>query len=684
MPHQPNPAPSQTRISSASGRYSAQGQELRLDVEDDYEPFPQRMASGNFTHDRAGGVHWVVGALRPIDGYQNYWTGNICYTEPKVKDLLDTAVYIWLSVSAEPNGHTAHISFDVDPGNRVISLAHEPGRYRQVELVFAAEEGEEKVIEISDEWSIPKIFERAGFEVKATEVEEPVKRILAAKEHPRNRWSIKELHDAMQDYWDGHPSQAHRGIWVFFGSSYDLPTGGIAFDRSGPKFRQGCAIFSGGQPQDRFFTACHEIGHCLNLAHSDSAMRGAPGSEDWFESRAEPTAVGFMGSSDLPKDTRFRFSGHDQDNDPQKWGRDLGFLRHAPEPFVYPSEIRFLHRDSGSKGTGRSTYPALTLEVRVNRDVPRFEFMEPVTLELKLTNISVSRTTFANNPLAWSEDMTVIIQKNGEEAGQRFWPYVRYCQAPRKTRMELGPGKALYESLFVSAGVNRDGGWFISDPGTYTIQVALRLNGTDIPSEPLAVQVLPPYGDDAKGQEDLAGRFFSDEVGRMIAFHGSRFSDKGKRSLEEVRDRFNKRRVAVHADWALGKRVAYDDKRLHIDRDGDRQWLRIDIDESEPQEAYGRLWRALMDQPGIAVESFGHIDYRQCADFLSRWLCDEGDSGSAVKVQNALYDTMSTRQVRGCRILPSVLESIAATRDYVREHRKCPSPQMLVGRGETL
>jgi hypothetical protein len=111
--------------------------------------------------------------------------------------------------------------------------------------------------------SIPTVFGWAGFDVTATDVVEPVGRAGAAKEEPRDTWSDKELHDAMQDYWNAHRSDAHHGIWVFFCSSHDFDLGGTMFDlltHVSPRLRYSAAAAEA--------KACHEIRHCFNLAHS--------------------------------------------------------------------------------------------------------------------------------------------------------------------------------------------------------------------------------------------------------------------------------------------------------------------------------------------------------------------------------------------------------------------------------
>src|SRR3712207_4162488 len=122
----------------------------------------------------------------------------------------------------------------------------------------------------------------------------------------------------------------------------------------------------------------------------------------------------------------------------------------------------------------------LKLELRANRLAPVFEFMEPVRLELKLTNTSSQPQLVDENLLSQTDSMVVILKKDRRPA-RRFVPYAQYCW--RSETKALLPGESLYAPLFVSAGQN---GWDVAEPGRYTAQVALHTEDQqDLVSNPL-------------------------------------------------------------------------------------------------------------------------------------------------------------------------------------------------------
>ena len=65
---------------------------------------------------------------------------------------------------------------------------------------------------------------------------------------------------------------------------------------------------------------------------------------------------------------------------------------------------------------------------------------------------------------------------------------------------------------------------------------------------------------------------------------------------------------------------------------------------------------ALISPRAVAAESFGHIDYKWYVDQFVAFLARKGKITEAIRSQEVLYDTLSTRVVQGRPILSDVLE----------------------------
>src|SRR6185312_10196008 len=111
-----------------------------------------------------------------------------------------------------------------------------------------------------------------------------------------------------------------------------------------------------------------------------------------------------------------------------------------------------------------NTSGALELEARVHRE-PRYEFLEPVLVELRLKNTSSTACIVDANALT-GDGVAIIVQKNGSPP-QRWTPFSRRCAAPQPKVLE--PGEAIYAPVFLSASTS---GWLISEPGSYRIYAA--------------------------------------------------------------------------------------------------------------------------------------------------------------------------------------------------------------------
>jgi hypothetical protein len=658
-----------------------QREELRLDVDG---PYPQMVASGTVFRGLTTRVHWIAN-LAPNG--TNTWTGTIWYKDGDASVLPYTNVDITVVRSLFASQRRATLTLSgggVTP--RLRTFVYKSAYFHDAEFEFDTAAGvtagtsmqthahPNRPATLPDETlTIATAFNRAGFAVK-TSSEQTIIPLSGAGTNAR--WSDMEMHDAMQTYWSRFAATAQWSMWVFFAALHEQGTslGGVMFDDIGPNHRQGTAIFNesfianapvgDANPtawveRMKFWTACHEMGHSFNLAHSWQKQHPPSWGTPWIPLANEVEERSFMnypynvtgGQTAFFADFEYRFSDS-----------ELLFMRHAPARFVQMGNADWFD-DHGFRQANVSPEPPLQLEVRVNRSKPVFEFLEPVVLELKLKNISTQPQLVPANLLSSTEHMTVIVKKQGKPARQ-FGSFAQYCLQPATSA--LMPGNALYESLFVSAGRN---GWDVAEPGHYTVQIALHLEALDIVSAPLQLRVAPPRGYD---EEWVAQDFFSDDVGRILTFDGSRVLTKGLDTLRETTERLSDRRVTHHAQIALGNALARDYKVLDLGEgrseisavhaiQGD-----IKVERAHVEEARTELHAALLDNRDIAVESLGHIDYKWYADRFSDWLAAQGAPEEAMKVQTALYQTLSARKV-----LEGVLHDIAARRDsYERKRRK--------------
>lgn len=468
-----------------------------------------------------------------------------------------------------------------------------------------------------------------------------------------------EMHDAMQIYWSRYADTAQWSMWVLFASLHEWGTslGGIMFDDIGPNHRQGTAIFGdsfianppAGDPAPdawvrrmRFWTACHEMGHAFNLAHSWQKELGVP----WITLVNENEARSFMnypysvsgGETAFFSDFEYRFSDS-----------ELLFMRHAPESYVQMGNADWFDHH-GFKQANATASPAFRLQIRVNRGRPVFEFMEPVMLEMKLTNISQEIQLVAADLLNASHEMTVIIKKKGSPARQ-WSPYARKCTAP--SRQIIDSGKSIYNSILISAGLN---GWDIAEPGEYTIQTAIRIGEEDVVSNPLTIRVAPSRGYD---EEMVAQDFFSEDVGRVIAFNGSKFLSNANDTLHEIAERLPDKRVACHARLVLANPATRRYKLLNLSKE-----KRFETVGRDMNQAKNMLDSALFKDPQKSAETLGHILYKKSVDKYSRTLFDEGEFEAAAQRQE---DMLSVLQSRG--VLDSVLKQVEIARTNYIERK---------------
>jgi len=632
--------------------------ELRLDVDGRY---PQMTASGTL-FGGIGQVHHWIARLTGVG--RNHWTGTIWYKDPSPSAFAYANVEIVVTGPPLRGNTSAHVTFSGGGAPVVTQVFNYVSPYfHQVEFEYDCAQGATPVTSVDtgahptrpatlpiETLTIETVYRRSGFDTSLSTGGNIVPLSLAGT---NGTWSNQEMHDAMQVYWSHFAAKAQWAAWVFFAALHDMGTslGGIMFDDIGPQQRQGTAIFENsfiaqapaGDPQPaawvqrmRYWTAVHEIGHTFNLAHSWQESLGNP----WIPLADEPGAFSFMNypyrvppgpQNVFFQNFAFRFSD-----------KELLFMRHAPFRFVEQGNALWFDHH-GFEGAGSQPGSNFALELRTHRTDARFEFLEPVMVEVKLTNVSGDPALIPDNVMSTGDRMTIVVKRDGEPARLHL-PYARYCF--REHRAVLEAGDSRYEQLFLGAGRRA---WNLSTPGSYTIQIALHLDGEDLVSNPLRLQIRPPRSFE---EEHIAQDFFTDDVGRTLAFDGTNVFDRANNVLAEVVNRLPDRAVAAHARIALGTKLMRNQKQLSLKgaagpaTSAGRAGGKIVEVNGDPSQAKQQLEDALLKAPEKAAETLGHIDYHDYVDSFAQFLAKEGDRPSSAQVMNVLHDTLEARSVR--------------------------------------
>jgi len=630
-----------------SGVYANEKGKLRLDVDG---PFNQHSASG-WTDE----CHWAAVGLDEPE--HDCWKGKVAFTSSK--DVIPEEGAVTIRLKGNPGSRTANVDLENTPLNSFSSLPFKSEYFHQVTLNFctAFKNSPDDYIPIIE--GVTQVFEKARIKVERTGPE-----IIPVDNGAGHRWTDSQLNDKMKEFYERNGSDPGIwSIWVLFASRHEGDRlSGLMFDAIDSPYRQGCAVFEGlirengkGQfaPEEEeeeeivksiIQITCHEIGHCFNLAHSEDPMMGFPQINKWIKWKAEKNLSFMRGewNSVNPSEFKFRFSGYDE----KSKGRDMLFLRHAPESWVQPggpSENLFKDKVAAFRvpRMNRSAKKNFEFILRRHRNEakPILAFMEPLSLELKFTNVSNEPKKIDAHLLESADKMIVTIKKD-KQASQLFRPYVRFCfnqkmkkleGKPLKERADITPKHIMYQPLFVSAGPgglsSGPGGkykWYIADPGDYKLQVVLHVNGTLIPSNELVIHVKQPS---TKTEETVAQDFFSHDVGRIIALDGSPVdTDGGNRALRLVTKKLPGHPATIHALVALGV-------------------PRLNAAMETREKALSDMKTALLGMNEVAPESLGYIDYSYYMGHLIDSYVQHNRKEDADSVQEVLLNAAKRRNL---------------------------------------
>jgi len=623
---------------------------VRLDVDGSY---PQMMASGTRSGNisKFGDAHWVAYPLKSTgDGT---WEGPIHKVWGNQPAVPHQRVRIQVAHShmfvSNPSPMT--ITFTGGAADRTQNLSFQSPYFRTLELEIDRVVGSDLTVGLypltpfnpcllddrpaglpCGRMTIEDVYRKAGIEVTRSRGDN----VLSGLETGIDKeWSDRELNDAMRVQWSRRSSQALWAIWLLVATKHiENPEThshpfGTMFDDSDQFHRQGLAIFtdtveesfpdnsvlSNVQAHRKcFFAALHEMGHCFNLFHPWQKWGGSVWDYDMIkleDLEKYPTIMNYPENfgDDFYKIFHYRFADS-----------ELKFIRHAPESFVqmgaskFGSDHAYEPKPSRTRLLDSSRW---ALSATLQRPAGVLEFLEPAVLTLEVTNAG-RHAQILDAAALESEEVAVTI---ASAAGQvhRLRPFVRHCYYPQPRVLE--PGGSLSTSMYVSAGVE---GWYISEPGAYTLYTELETPQISAAATPLKIRVAHPRTWD---EELIARDYFSTDVARALVFGGTHSMSNAITALTETLERAPKSAAARHAAVALAQPFMRASKAVRIREREGKDELCLEEVAANPEKARKLLEQALLEEPEAAEATFGKLRYRRLREEYTRWLEESGERG---------------------------------------------------------
>jgi hypothetical protein len=374
------------------------------------------------------------------------------------------------------------------------------------------------------------------------------------------------------------------------------------------------------------------MGHAFNLAHAWQKSLGRPqvDGDPWIPLADDPESRSFMnypfrvagGQGAFFSDFEFRFTDD-----------ELLFMRHAPRRFVQMGNEDWFenHGFERSAELGGGNF---RLQLRSHRPQNRYQFLEPVNLELKLTNVSGEAQPVEADSLKDGRHVGIVVCREGAPA-RKWRPFATYCHKPEGGMLK--PGESIYGSHFVSASTE---GWLVDEPGFYKVQAAVDVNGELVRSNVVRIFV---SGAAQEGENVVAPDYFSEDVARVLAFRGAPVLGKANDVLEDVVARCAANPAATHAAVALSNPLLRDFKVLEA---GDtRAELSFGTEGKKIDKASKQITDALVKKPDAAADTMGHIPYFDIVEALSQSLAEAGGDKEAKELRGKAVGLMEKRGV---------------------------------------
>lgn len=466
-----------------------------------------------------------------------------------------------------------------------------------------------------------------------------------------SRWNEVELHDAMESHWSAFANRPQWKMWIFAAELADEDTlGGIMFDgdidEPGGVDRQGTALFTkspffhsaaGGYPQanapaaeaatrELFFNLLHETGHAFNLAHSFQKTLGTPWpAPAWMPVISDSRALSWMNYPDQASPglnatwfyDRFRFRFDDNEN---------LFLRHAPARLVQ------MGNESWFTNHGRVASSSLDrrLELKVRSLKPIMELGEPVSIELRLKNVS-NQPVMVQHNLAPGDGFVQLAITNPRGERRPFLPIMQMRHLVESDVLQ--PGAALYEPVRLTIGSL---GSPFKEPGAYRIEASYSNLDGSTAAAVSQIYVRPPAS-----YEDLTvvNEVFNARVGRVLYMRGTRIMEDVIDKLQWVSKRLGAKHPAQHH-----LRVARSGGFTAAFKSVDPNTKKVKVMEADPTLVERNLKPVVADVAN-AADSIGHIGFEQLVDVYTRAAVKAKKKAAARDAQSKMVSLFKKRKV---------------------------------------
>ena len=426
--------------------------------------------------------------------------------------------------------------------------------------------------------TIEEAYREAGVQVTIR----PKNSVVDDSDPEFGTWSDAELHNAMEKYFSQISGPWPKWeMWGLLAGAYDeAAVGGVMFDAAAafggagkaPE-RQGFAIFRkhewfdqlpAGAPTTQeqaaavrqfLYTWVHEAGHAFNFLHS------------WDKNR--PDALSWMNydwrydSANGPDSfwSRFVFRFDDE---------ELIHLRHGDRSSVImggdpwasgghmeaPPGAEYLAAPPGAMSNVDGEQP---VELLI-RSKEYFEFMEPVSIELRLRNIFPDLPLTLDTRLNPEYGGVLIFIRRPDGRIVEYSPVM--CKlafpsakqlVPLQANQEPGPDR-YSEEVLISYGRY---GFYFDEPGEYYVRALYQGSGDVlIPSNVHRLRVGSPL---TRELDKTAQDYFSYEVGMNLYLEGSRspYLEKGLDLLKDMSERNKESMLGAKLSMTVANSFTY-------------------------------------------------------------------------------------------------------------------------------